>query len=78
VTDVEDDAWLWYQSFHGAGSSLGGGAGPGGITQVIEIDSKAMRRIETGYTLAFVVANSSATQSFSIALAVRLLSSPVR
>ena len=76
VTDVGDDAWLWYHSFHGGPSTAGepGSAGQGG-GQVVEIDSKAMRRLDNGYTLAIVVANSSATQTFSIALLVRVLGS---
>ena len=74
VTDVEDDAWFWYQSFHGGGSTEPGSAGVGG-GQVLEIDSKAMRRVSTGYAVAIVVANASSTQDFAVALSLRALGS---
>ncbi len=76
VTDVEDDAWLWYQSFHGSeiATSQPGSAGAG-AAQVYEVDSKAMRRMQPGFTLVFVVANSTALIDFSIALSVRALGS---
>ena len=74
VTDVSDDAWMWYQSFSGAGTAVIT-AGPGGTNQLIPIDSKAMRRVETGYAIAFVVANASATTNFVVALSLRALGS---
>ena len=76
VTDVGDDAWLWYQSFHGGPATAGepGSAGQSGA-QVYSIDSKAMRRMQPGFTLVFVVANSSASVDFSVALSVRALGS---
>jgi len=77
VTDVQDDTWLWYQSFHGGAGATAGEPGSAGANagQVYAIDSKGMRRVEQGFTLVFVVANASATQDFNIALSVRLLSS---
>lgn len=76
VTDVQDDAWLWYQSFHGAGAATGepGSAGSN-AAQVYTIDSKAMRKMEVGFTTVVVVANASGSEDFQIALSMRALGS---
>ena len=74
VTDANDDAWLWYHSFHGGGS-VGSGSAGDAAGQVYTIDSKGMRRMQPGFTLAFVVANASATQDFQFAISVRALGS---
>ena len=74
VTDVADDAWMWYQSFHGGGTATPGSAGDQ-AGQVWEVDSKAMRRVETGYSLVIVVANSTSAVDFSCALSFRALGS---
>jgi len=73
VTEVGDDAWFWYQSFHGSGAGSGSAGSLG--SQVLTIDSKAMRRVSTGYQVVFVVGNASATLAFNIALSLRLLGS---
>jgi len=72
-TNVADDAWTWYRSFSGD-SGAAGSAGADGA-QLLEIDSRSMRRIETGYGLVFVVANSNASLSFNVTLSVRVLGS---
>ena len=76
VTNVADDAWLWYQSFHGSNSNAGepGGAGAR-ASQVYPIDSKAMRRMDIGFAVVFVVANASVANSFEVALSLRVLGS---
>ena len=74
VSDVEDDAWMWYESFHGGGTASAGSAGDN-AGQVRIIDSKAMRRVDDGYTLVFVVANSTTMVDFNIALSLRALGS---
>ena len=58
VSDVQEDAWMWYQSV--SGNSAGDGDAGAFGTHMYEIDNKAMRRIETGYSLAFVAANGFA------------------
>ena len=73
VTNVADDAWMWYRSFSGD-SGAAGAAGADGA-QLLEIDSKAMRRIETGFALVFVVTNANASLTFNVALSVRVLGS---
>ena len=76
VTDVSDDAWFWYQSFHGGGNGADSSGSAGAdSSQVLTIDSKAMRRVDRGYSVVFVVGNSSAVQTFSVALSVRVLGS---
>jgi len=76
VTDAADDAWFWYNSFHGGplGAGEPGSAGRN-AAQVYEFDSKGMRRIDPGFTAVFVVANASAASAFNISLSVRLLGS---
>jgi len=69
VTDVEDDTWLWYQSFN-----LKNEVGEFGRMQ-FEIDSKAMRKVEIGNSLVFVVGNAQLAFGFQVALSVRVLSS---
>jgi len=73
VTDVDDDAWVWYQSFAGFGAGDGQAGALGG--QMFPIDNKAMRRVETGYTLVFVAANANAVVGLNVALSFRVLGS---
>ena len=71
VTDVQDESWLWYNSFNilndvnGRGQSAFHGV----------IDSKGQRKVENGSTLVFVVGNANAVFGFQIALSLRVLSS---
>ncbi len=74
VTNVGDDAWFWYQSFHGQGNASPGSAG-GASGQVYSIDSKAMRRVDDGFAIVLVVANATAASDFAVALSLRALSS---
>ena len=69
VTDVADDTWLWYQSFN-----LVNEVGEFG-SHFFEIDSKAMRKVEIGNSLVFVVSNAHLLNSFRISVSVRVLSS---
>ncbi len=57
-TDLGSDLWLLHQIFSG---QLGFVTGSGFITQPIsqDVDSKAMRKVEDGADVAFVVENSS-------------------
>jgi len=56
VSNAEDDAWMWYQSV--SGNSAGDGNAGAFGTHIYEIDNKAMRRVETGYQIVFMAANS--------------------
>ena len=69
VTDASDDGWFVWEPLLGSHQSGEGDA------QVFEFDSKAMRRIEEGFGLAFMVENASATTGLEIAFGVSMLSS---
>jgi len=71
VTDVNDESWLWYQSFSGFADNTRRAAG----ASLLMIDSRGQRKVEGGNSLVFVVANASATTGFSIALSLRILTS---
>ena len=75
VTDASDDGWfLWVPFMQTSGSSIGGSPFALGIVSE-EFDSKAMRRIEEGFTVAFMVENAHATFGLDFAVAIALLSS---
>ena len=78
VTDVNDDAWFWYQSFQGDGSGPSPGSAGNLGGQMLIIDSKAMRRVETGFQVAIMVANGSAVTTFFVSVSVRALGSESR
>jgi len=75
VTNVGDDAWMFYRSF--AGNGAGDGSAGAFGAQLLDIDSRAMRRVETGYQLVFVVANAHPTLQFNVALSLRATENPV-
>ncbi len=56
VTDQSDDGWFVWQ---GLSATQGGSAQRTG--QLIQYDSRAMRRVEEGFAIALVVANASAS-----------------
>jgi len=60
VTDRNDDGWFVWLSFAQiGGNSSGGTIGAVGVAspQVYEFDSKAMRKVEEGYSVVFVAEN---------------------
>jgi len=71
VTDASDDAWFVWQSFHGIGQ-LGIATHPGDRER---FDSKAMRKLVQGYTVAIMVENSSAVTGFRFQFAFSMLTS---
>ena len=77
VTDVQDDAWFWYQSFQGDGSGPSPGSAGNLGGQLLMVDNKAMRRVETGFQVAFMVANAGANL-LTISLSLRALGSESR
>ncbi len=56
VTEQNDDGWFVWQ---GLSATQGGSAQRTG--QLIQFDSRAMRRVEEGFSIALVVANASAS-----------------
>ncbi len=71
VTELDDDLWQTWLPLQGALTVV---SGVGFILQdnKIQIDSKAMRRIQQGQSLAIMAENASATFGFSVYLAVSL------
>ncbi len=64
LTDINDDGWLMYQAF---GMRSGDPSGTGNQTSLqVPFDSKAMRKIQSGHQVVFVIANAHATHSFDI------------
>ncbi len=62
VTDASDDGWfLWVPFGQLSGSVLAGDTLDPLATQLREFDSKAMRKVEEGFGLAFVVENAGAS-----------------
>ena len=74
VTNRNDEGWLLWEPIVGISSISDGGSGFG---QYIgqEFDSKAMRRIEDGFSLALMVENASAAFVFEVTLGLSILSS---
>jgi len=71
-TDSSDDGWFVWQPImqSGIGNSSGMRLG-----ERYEFDSKAMRRIEEGFSVAVMVENSNATFGFDIMIGFALLAS---
>jgi len=72
VTDASDDGWfLWFGVSQVVGAQLGGGVTQStGVSYVI--DSKGMRKVADGFTIAVVY--ESLSQGASVGTAVSLLS----
>ena len=76
VTDSDDDGWLMWMPFYQASASVQGGTViHTTVAAPYQFDSKAMRRVEEGYSVAFIGANANATTGLRIALAVSVLTS---
>ena len=77
VTDASDDNWYLWESFMGAlADNTGGNIASTNVPMQV-FDSKAMRKVETGFQIAFVVENASATTGFRFTMSISLLSSRV-
>ncbi len=71
ATDASDDGWfVWMPFAQSTDQSTGGRE-----SQQWFFDSKAMRRVEEGFTVAFMVENTSGIHAFDVLLGVSLLSS---
>ena len=78
ITDVADDFWLMFQGLHTRISFVTGGGLVEPAGMVVEIDSKAMRKLPTGKSLAFIVGNASATFGALIQTTIRVYSTLAR
>jgi len=76
VTDASDDNWFLWEPFAAVLGNDPGAAGNAASTLPgIDFDSKAMRKVESGFQLAFVVENASATTGLAFSAGLSLLSS---
>jgi hypothetical protein len=75
VTDVDDDVWF---SFTHIGQQIKVATAVGidaqGVVQY-DVDSKAMRKVPAGRSVAVIVANAHAVSAFNVTFGVRFLSS---
>ena len=69
ATDGGDDGWFVHQAFNkrGASTSFGVPATP------LDVDSKAMRKVEDGGEIAIMVENIDALHNITVLVSVRLL-----
>ncbi len=77
VTDRSDDNWYMWEPFGNHLSNGIGGNVSAGVQQMVDFDSKAMRKVESGFQIAFVVENASASIGLRFSAGISLLSSRV-
>ncbi len=68
MTDLDEDRWIWLAHgwLHSAPANTVGGTGVSGdASEIVDVDSKAMRVWEENFTLAFVVENLDHTATAS-------------
>jgi len=72
VTEANDDGWFLWEAIvqRGIDSNIGPETG-----FVYNFDSKAMRRVEEGSQIVFIVENASVTFGFQFSLGISLLTS---
>jgi len=72
VTDKDDDGWFVYQSFGVTNNST---AVTTSNTPLWPFESKAMRRIQEGFSVAVMVENASGTHGLAIDFGLSMLTS---
>jgi len=75
-TDGADDGWFVHRPFVQTSPSINGELG-GQQGRLYEIDSKAMRKVETGYDLVFIIGNGGGF-GMQVLFSIRLLSKPTQ
>jgi len=75
VTDASDDNWFVWEPFGNMLANVATGNIAATNEPLVDFDSKAMRKVATGFQLAFIVENSSGSTGFRICVALSLLSS---
>ena len=73
VTEISDDGWFLYQSFHQRFTQLSAVGFSAQGAMLYQYDSKARRKVEDGRSVAIMVENSSASAGFTIQFSMRLL-----
>ena len=75
VTEAGDDGWFVWEPLIAAGSQI---ANPsGGPIIGLPFQSRAMRRVEEGFSVAIMVENASALHVFEFAMGISLLTSRI-
>ncbi len=69
-TEGGDDGWMLHKSIFQEGHT----AGPALPGYLYVVDSKAMRKLQDGETMALILENHHATESLKFAASVRMLS----
>ena len=72
VTDASDDGWFVWEAFASFGFN---GTGGQLFDRSYQYDSKAMRRVQEGFTIALMVENANATTGFNISCGTSILTS---
>ena len=72
ITDASDDGWFMWEPFSSPTAAAGFTVGP---QPTYQVDSKAMRRVEEGFTIAVMVENASGADVIDIYLALSMLTS---
>ena len=72
VTDANDDGWFVWRPFT---QMVAENVTAGLQTWQYEFDSKAMRRVQEGFQIAFMIENASGTEGLQVAFALSLLTS---
>ena len=75
VTDESDDGWFVWQPFGSLYGAVTVGTASRPTLMPIQYDSKAMRKVEEGFGIAFVVENAHPTFGLRIWDAFSMLSS---
>ena len=76
VTDANDDGWFVWMPFSAQGLLLTAtDTSPGSRHRNFEFDSKAMRRVEEGFSVAIIIENASLTDGLTKHLGVSQLTS---
>jgi len=74
VTNIADDGWFTYQSFHQVFEVVSAtGVEPNFATTYV-IDSRAKRIVEDGRSVAIMIENAHSTHGIQVAFTVRMLS----
>ncbi len=75
-TDANDDGWFVWEPFLQVGEpAVGQGASGAEAWPGYRFDSKAMRRVEEGFSIAVMIENSSSSHGFEALTSISLLSS---
>jgi len=73
ATDASDDGWFLWKPFGLRGGNSGGGI----ISLPLDIDSKAMRRVDEGFGIAVMIENANASTGFIAGVSFSILSKRV-